>query len=258
MLDCEPKLKRGLSDISPLFSSQKIDRPVVRAEMGSHIKILSICDFANSDSLSLNLTAAEKLFNKKLSCSVISIQRRINEKKLLKYPDKTDFLHLPLEMDEFSRIVERSVEPRFNGGTLQQLVLLAPDYSQPEHFPVLFELMDQFIVVVDASEESLREAYKLIKGTRNLNNRLQYFLMFQENAPRIANVFERFSQILSTRLRIEVTWIGYLRERNGSISMENINFEHLFLNEPTRLETPSKIALADFAFRARKAACQPA
>ncbi|OGW79062.1 MAG: hypothetical protein A2Z83_02255 [Omnitrophica bacterium GWA2_52_8] len=85
-------------------------------------------------------------------------------------------------------------------------------------------LIDKWIFVVDHEPYSIQETYKTIKASRLYNPHLEYFMVFEgpREDGRGEQLYEKFSELVTRRLGVSISWLGTLQfpEEKNSMSRE--------------------------------------
>jgi hypothetical protein len=245
----ERRLKRGLKDLSPIFQPAE---PLTDRTVGNPVQSLSFfCPSYPADSLFLNSFLASQLASPERPCTVISVRsrhtRRAEEGRTAERLGD-HLTRIDLGWDEFIRACERREMP--DGGSEQKTLLLDIDYGEIPCYEKVIPILDKWLLLVQPTAESLSEAYRMIKGTRVLNQRIEYFLVFegQSSDGLGETIFENMSRLLSERLKINLVWLGYLHPPrcSGHFSAD-LRLEYLFYRPLLPVDSPEKYALANLA-----------
>ncbi len=275
------KLRRGLKDISPLFTSKReIAAPVFHVrcvppvedpsepeslvhpgfDQEGHLEILSVfCPNMTGDSLLLNTYVASRLASAMCPCTVISIQSNY-----LKSADgKAKFLpnesfvgplkQVSLAWGQFEAIISRPLHLNPGQYPASQMLFLDFEHQQIPRLEKVVSILDKWIIVVEPTVESLGEAYKMMKVTKSLNNRLEYFLLLDGKIAGATGglLFERFQEMVAGRLGINLVWLGCFHlspdDSNRKTVPMPLVLEHLFLNSQPKVCSSASLALAAYA-----------
>ena len=241
------RLKRGLSDLSPLFGpDQKRDTP-----KGFYCLSVFSPNFPG-DSLFLNAYLASRIATAELPGSILSVDS--HEGARAPQRDRTlrnesfgiRLRRITLSWDQLEALWNVPPVAKPAGASTSHALFLDFNYSHPGYFRKLIPILDQWILLVQPTTESLTEAYKMIKATVPLNPRLEYFLLFDGSGadPRGGLLFERFSEMAARRLGIHLVWLGSLHFPKESRALAaDLALDHLFL-KPVPVDSVEKMALA--------------
>ena len=263
-LNEERKLKRGLKDISPLFSREREEKTVLVENAESGIQILNVFspDLAG-DSLFLNTYLASQVASRERPCSILSIhsrylerERETEERNGSACGRKSNALeslgaHLKrhtLSWDELEQVWQRPLAPRLSAQPRAQILFLDFEYSQAPYFERVIPLLDTWILYLEPSLESLSEAYKMIKAASTLNVHLEYFLLFAgKPADKKGDyLYERFSDMAARRLGVSLNWLGSLHLPRGSQAiLAELALDRLMMKSFDFSDSCEKISLAE-------------
>ena len=247
------KLKRGLRDISPLFESQTSGKPLPVSIPERGIECFGIFSPDSAgDSLFLTTYLASRLAQPDHPCSIISLtsphdRQARDPHSLLKIESFGAHLkRFSLSSEQFDEVCKRPVPP-YSAAPSSPLLFLDFEYANVLYFEKAMPVIDKWIILIQPAFESLSEAYKMMKAAAALNNRLEYFLLYDGPASdsRGGLVFERFSEMVSRRLRINLGWLGSLHLPKGveSFSAE-LALDNLFLRPSEGSDSVEKRSLA--------------
>ncbi len=231
----ERRLKRGLKDISPLFQSEAAG-PVQTLEPSLEIVSVFSPDRPH-DPLFFNRYLASQLTGAGQPCSILSIRSK----------PAADASVRSVTWEEFREIcrrpLHRSLSDQFN-----RAIFLDFDYARESYVEKIMPLLNKWVVVLELSMESLNEAYKMMKGIAPLNRHLQLFVLFAGEAPmnRAELLFERFSEMVSRRLGLDLVWLGSVPVRPNGYPLSEAARETLLAKPAGRFDSPEKISLARF------------
>ena len=250
------RLKRGLKDISPLFEiAEKANPPALLGSGQGGFQCLSVFspDFPG-DSLFLNACIASRIAASDHACSILSIASRA---QLSPAPSASRIFRnesygsqirrFILSWDQLETVWHSSVPRGIVPSSSLQFLFLDFEYFHPLYFQRLVPILDQGIIFVQPTIESLTEAYKMIKATVSLNPRLEYSLLFDGSPadPRGSILFEGFSEIVAKMLGISLVWLGSLHLPRHTESLDTgLALDPLFLKRFEKMESVEKISLA--------------
>lgn len=243
-------LRRGLKDISELFQQPDSEIRSTAAVLENQIMTLAVYNPEKSESTcALNRLLVQCLTKRAMPCSMISLYQEAGE---LPQPHHqyTFPNELSLSWSEFNDLCSRPLARNGEKKNMQHAVLFNCRFNQTFHFPALMPVLDKWILLVRPEVEYLMDAYKMIKGTHQLNSHLQYYLMFDGDWQTGVSeaIYEKFSAMVLNNFRINLTWLGHLGSRTPvdfTVKAENLEplfFETLYLNA-----TPGKQAVSDYA-----------
>lgn len=243
------KLVRGLKDISPIFSAP--GRPEVREI--PDIQILSVSSpHDDGDSLLLNTYFASQLASSEKPCSLVSILSRTANRCAWRSdaqkiePFGQNIKRHSLFWDELKEILDRGLwEQESCLGSRN--IFMDFEYRSLLHLPKVLELLDQWVLLLKPTPESLTEGYKMIKTGLALNPHLECFILLhaKANPPADSTIFEKFSAVASKHLRIHLGWLGWLDLSDPEHFFQaKINVEQLCF-KPARMRlSPERLTLS--------------
>lgn len=259
MRDGEKKLKRGLKDISTLFAgedpkSRAAEKPVLPQAAGGVRTISLFSPDYPADSLFLNSYIASQLSSPADSCSVISLQNECETEaglsaRVRENEDGSAPVHYSLCWDEFEQVCAGPVPPQRAGASRRQTLFLKTDPLAVQHYNKLIPVLDKIVFFALPAVESLMEIYKLIKGTRSLNSRVQYYLILEGDwtCEHGSFLFEKLAVMLSEKLGVTLVWLGYFQPSSARGSGQpDMNLEPLLLADPPSSDAGAKFALAAY------------
>jgi len=260
----EKKLKRGLKDISPLFSRPRnvVETPGLPIETAPSIGTATVFspDYPG-DSLLLNSYLASRILTMGTSCFVLSLGRepensRINTRRSSQSKG-LETGHVSISWEKFDSLcATQNKEPYGNPGR-QRLIFLNSDLSQPSTFHKILPVLEYCVFILQPEIESVMEAYRYIKGARVLNSQIRYCVAFEGyvDEHKVEWLYEQFSSMLSHRLQVDPIWLGYLQEMHHPGSLDDsLNLEPLTSAGAYSFLTPAKRALNDYC---REQLCLP-
>lgn len=250
MLQCEPKLKRGLKDVSPLFKMRKEPGTVKPGKQESALSSMALLNVASPfECLGMTMDFARHLSNLQHSCAAFSLS--FDGEETVEKEQTVSCFKIHLNWKEFNTMLK--LPPLMCGSNDSRFdsLFFPLDFRQVHYYPDIFPLLDNLILITEPTVEALLEAYKVIKGTIRLNPVIQHFVVFKKsNHFDPSFLFERFSSILARHLRINVIWLGYAEEHNGTWNFSAVSPDNLFDSSRLYSENPSKLVLADIASKA--------
>lgn len=255
------KLVRGLKDISPLFRDR--DRlpsarvGLDRSAYGDMDCISLFSPDAAGDSLFLTSYFASRVASAARPCTILSLlpshlhTSGFDTPDIQKEPFGPYVRRLTLtwsQWEEFGALPHNASEPvEMNGDS--SLSFLEFDYGRVPHFEKIIPVLDKWIVWMQPNYESVSEAYKMLKVTLGLSNRLEYFLLLNLSPGdrRASQLFEQFSELVSRRLGIHLVWLGCLYLPKGKEPLAvSLDPAPLFFKRADSAGMIEKRALADF------------
>ncbi len=245
------KLRRGLGDISPLFkevleaAKPSIEPPEPLLEVLSVISLES-----PGDSFLLNSFIASQIASAEKPCTLFSFQPTLFRKE----PAQHDFLsghvrRVNLAWEQFEKICRWPIHREFLESPFAQVLFFDAEPFGPSQFEKIVPLIDKFIFFLRPTYESMTETYKWMKAACHLNRQGTYFVLL-EGGPedkKGSYFFEKFSAMIAKHLSVQIYWLGYLNigQRLEPIASA-LNLEHLFLEGCSNINSPEKIALAEY------------
>ena len=240
------KLKRGLKDISPLFETE-VPEPLTMEPGFEKTGLRLIGLFSpdrNANPSALNECLVSQLLAQNNSASILSLTPKGGSVGVdLKKP-----WHHFLRWEKFQEIFESSERAPYTLPEMSHTLFLDFDYSNPEQFQKVVSVLDQWILVVRPEMESLSESYRMMKVSKALNSRLEYFLLFDRVTAddQASRLFEKYSELVSRRLGIHLSWLGAIQLENGKGPSSRLALESLFMSPATEMDSVEKRAIAEF------------
>lgn len=246
--------------------TKKVPRPAVSfsaARNKSNFVAIFSCDDMGGDSFLVGNYLASRLSAKHNTSLILSIsngeqlekqlpQEAPMEKKLVQQLT-LDWDELQLTWHEPERLVQKSK------GTLASTVFLASDLLKVPEPEKLTGLLDQCVLFVQPTFESLRECYRIIKMTLKCNPSLEYFLIYDGAASDAKSVtlFSELTGFVQKRLGVEVRALGCLEKmKSGESCDSELNLEPLFLKSEVSSNEPEKKALEALIAEAKNKASE--
>ncbi len=214
MIPDERKLKRGLKDISPLFETERTPLVLEPAEEKGGLRLVSLFSpEREAKPLVLSQYLASQLTSQNHAASVICLRQ--------KGPDFEKFREI---RESFLRGLRPATEA-------SHTFFLDFDPSNLEQFREIVPMLNQWIFLVRPEMENLSECYRMMKSSAALNNRLEYFLLFDSVSTdeQASRLFEKYGELVSRRLGIHLACLGSVRLQNGRGPASSLALESLFL-----------------------------
>lgn len=202
------KLKRGLKDISALFAEKAepvLQRPAPRLFLPeASIQLISLAHPAMPPAFPLYHWMAEQTLRAGVEATVISL-----DSGKARYPEGARHRHMNLS--EFEKNCSRIKDAENGPGSIAEAALLLLDFSWG--YPAVFEkallLLDKIVFWATPEMEALSQVYKWIKTASLLNSRLEFLLAYDgEDEKKGSYLFESFSEMISRRLGLDLSWLG--------------------------------------------------
>ena len=135
-----------------------------------------------------------------------------------------------------------------HGGGSAAMLLLDFSWAYPSLFEKTIGLLDKIVFWVRPEMESLSQVYKWIKGSSGLNSRIECLLAYDgENERKGSLAFEKFSEMVSRRLGVDLSWLGCCPVSGMPSSSQALNLD-LLLSQTNPLTLSEKKALAQSVF----------
>ena len=250
------KLKRGLGDVSPLFQSA-IAETLIPSRQPDLLQWLSIYSPEHcGDSGLLTSTILSKITGSDQRCSLVTLRKVANEDlagqscgALADVENISPLMNkVKMGWDELGEILQ-SEQYRKKDSFGHQLFLFDYDHSVAYYQEKMIPLLDQMMLFLKPNLENLTEAYKAIKAMSFLNPQLDYFLIVDTfpGDPKSEKMFEKFSNLISSRLHASIQWLGNIDFSKGvqpvvsDLSLESLNGKKI-----DGINSLEKVALANF------------
>lgn len=234
MMDDSRRLKRGLKDVSPLFSVDEapaLSAAEPRGILRNTHPLQSVSVFCPhrpelsrslSDSLmtQFNLLGQESMLLSVVPGSLPSNPLRGGQDGGLSYK------RMVLTQHQLDHICHSKAKA--SGQTGASVLFFDFDPNHPVLFRKIIPMLDKSCLFLTPDLESLTEGLKLIKASSVLNPRLEYFAAYEgpDNPQKAAMLYERFSDIVSRRVGVSVNWLGSF-DRTRPVSIAGIAIESL-------------------------------
>lgn len=253
MINDGKRLKRGLKDISPLFGQEIKAVQEIKPEVKTSRPVQSLAVFCPRDPrqnlyLSSKFAFRIKAFGgDSVLLSIGENPKEPSEKPLnLESPTGMTLkrFHLTLaQLEDACRFHSHAAE---NFGS--SVFFFNFDQANPLQFKKIIPMLDKGIIFLNQDLESLTEAFRFIKASLPLNQKLEYFVVCEgrSESSKSAVLYERFSEIVSRHIGISVNWLG---EYDSAMpeTFSGISLEALQLISPA-FDTVEKRALAGWVY----------
>lgn len=243
MASDERRLKRGLSDVSPLFEDKSRERTAWDAG-DFFLKCVSVYRPFSRGSIAVASKLLSVLCRGGMPGTVLSIGKTAGESK-----GWTDAESVRcVSWSEFERLKRRNLSAQSLAVKGRQVIFLDFDERASLFLRSALPLLDRWIFSVPPTVDGIMEAYRMMKGTRGVAPAmLQYCLVFEgDGREREADelLFEKFSSLLSRKLGINLVWLGYVAEpEQKDFAEEELDLSHFFLQDTESLDAADKRAL---------------
>ncbi len=245
------KLRRGLKELSPLFQGPlEMPKPWIESP-APFLEVLSVVSADTAgDSFLLNSFMASQIASAEKPCSLFSFQYHRHEDKLMENEFFSPYLRrFSLAWDQFEEVCRWPIHQDFLANPFAQLLFFDFESFSFPQIDKAVSLIDKWIFVLRPTYESMTETYKLLKAVVHLNPAGTHFVLLERplDDRMGSHLFEKFSSLVAKHLGIQIYGLGYLDfahrpERMGSA----LNLDSLFLEIPSKIDSPEKIALAEF------------
>lgn len=231
MMEDSRKLKRGLKDISPLFSNpQESGQGDILVRSGApDIQCLSLFSQETPEGLrSLRQYLGTRLGTEDCPCFMVRIDSAVpktngkgSEQRWAEIPRTPPgfFQEYGLTWEQCQNFFKKDIAsakayPSAGGFT----VFLDFSYARLDYFEKILPLLDKWILLIEPKLRSLTETYRMIKASLLLNRSLEYFVLIQgpSDSENISVLFEQFSEFVTRRLGVHLNWLGHFQ------SLENV------------------------------------
>ncbi len=245
------KLRRGLKELSPLFhDTPETPRPWIESPEPL-LEVLSVVSADTAgDSFFLNSFMASQIASAEKPSSLFSFQYHRHEDKPLDNEFFSPYLRrFSLSWDQFEEVCRWPIHRDFLASPFAQLLFFDFESFSLPQFEKAVTLIDKWIFVLRPTYESMTETYKLMKAALHVNPAGAYFVLLEGpvDGGKGSYLFEKFSSFVAKYLGIQIYGLGYLDFAQGSEQMAAaLNLDSLFLEAPAMMNSPEKIALAEF------------
>lgn len=256
----ERKLKRGLKDISPLFEGPADETISGRPWplRGLSRRVISLfCSGQDPNSSQLfNRQLAAHLSQQGRPSTIVTVRSPYSGiKSNLCRPIEAAVIHPPvrhlqIDWDFLEALIAAPLKENvFDPSDSLSVILDFHEETLPKPEKII-SLIDQWVFCVEPEMEGLSEAFRMIKASRAVSSRIEYFLIFKGNISfqKGSFLFEGFSQMLARHLGVGVVWLGCLSDQNLiKTAMELLAFDQD--SDASRIweKTPAQLALLHYA-----------
>ena len=227
MIPDSRKLKRGLKDISPLFSAPQEAEPfsVLGEPPVPGIQCFSLFSqesLRHSRYLSRHLAA--QLGTEACPCVAVYIDSsrpgpvREGEQPFWAFSSASSagyFQEYDLTWEQFQAAFhQRNAFISRAGSSFQNLIVFLDfSYTNLKHVGKILPLLDKWILLMEPSLSSMSETYRIIKTSLLLNRSVEYFVLIQSPASNGSEgvLFEHFSEFMTRRLGVHLNWLGHFQ-----------------------------------------------
>ena len=252
------KLKRGLSDISPLFSKEVLSEPrcrIVQPEQQvppSHLSFMpEVCYIWSvedeGDAHFLNNYFASKMLKPQTSSLLVALEEKntafSTDSGVETWSEGLRRMRIPFaQMQEELSQAQSSFQrfPEMTGGQVFLEVGMRSLYSHPE----LVGALDHLVLFLKPHVDAVTEAYRQLKRLMALQIRAEVTILFDtDNAGGAASeLFELFSEFVSRRLSLSVSYLGALHlSRGGQGLHQDIRWEGWQVRQTSEFNSIEKI-----------------
>ncbi|HXV28608.1 MAG TPA: hypothetical protein VD913_06565, partial [bacterium] len=208
------KLKRGLSDISPIFGDcAETSKPSIECPEPL-LEILCVTNAdATGDSFFLNSFLASQVASAEKPCSIFSLYGTHGQGKSVYNESFSPYLRrFSIAWEQFEEICRWPIHREFLQLPFAQVLFFDFESFHSLQIEKAVSLIDKWVFLMKPNYESMIETYKLIKAASHFNREGTHYILF-EGMPddrKGENYFEKFSSIVAKHLGIQVFWLGYL------------------------------------------------
>lgn len=247
------KLKRGLEDVSPLFRREERGVEIKPRVLGGN-EVRSVGVFRPEGfrrGSRLGCFLAWQLSETGAPVTVVSLEaptaRPVFSPDRDPEPYHPGVTYRSMAFSRFEKACGRPVPRKEQLGPDSQFLVLEADLSRIPGREKVFSVLDQCLLVLRPTSESIIEAYKLIKSAATFGSGPEYFMLLEEDpAGKIGSfLFERFSDILSRHLGIGIGWLGSLPGKADKTTAYRLPIEPFLQTRGLGNGAPEKFALAE-------------
>ena len=231
MIEDSRKLKRGLKDISPLFSDAQENEQediLIQNSGVPNIQCLSILSREPGEGLGrLSRYLGAHLATENCPFFVIRIVPSLQ--KMIGKNDGQDPLTVPaassgvfqeyhLTWEQYQAAFKKGLQISKEGFFQNLTVFLDFPYAHRDYVENILPLLDKWILLMEPTLRSMAETYRMIKTSLLLNRTLEYFVLIQSPSKggNESFLFEQFSESVTRRLGVHLNWLGHFQSfENG-------------------------------------------
>lgn len=246
------KLKRGLRDISPLFSEPQVAYPprLLKESLVERPTLQLVSMFHpryQKNSQVLDFWMARHILKSGYQTAVLSVStesRPAGKERAIFHEDVPCKM---LTLEEFGKVCS----PHAKTAELGQSSLLFINFSwlQAAYFRKVIPVLDKTVLWINADLEMLTETYRQLKWLAQQNSKTEFCIAFDGSAAdqTASTVFEKFSQMVSRNLKVGLNWLGTCEALSSlSSASGNFNWESLVQKREGTLTLSEKRGLADY------------
>lgn len=247
------KLQRGLSDISEIF--HRPGSAAVSEAAGlicEEPRVMSIaCPGLMRQASTILALLAGRLSHMGALCRIVELREPV----LLPSAKSTQeqrhwYPRIPVTLRAWQR--EQQAEDAAEIVPPPQICLLDADFAALDEPKMVFRALDQLVLILRPSLDSVIETYRLIKTAHFYNPEMDFFILFEKeiDSQQTAEFFEQFSSVVFRHLEIPLWWIGTLNFTRGvEGAVEGLTLDWLFIRSVEMRKSPEKWALLRYLER---------
>lgn len=255
------KLKRGLRDISPLFSApsapQTAYSPRILKETIVEKPVLQLVSVFHpryqKNSQILDFWMARHILKSGCQTAVLSISAESRTDAGRARPVfQEGIAYKSMTLSEFEKICASSVKT----DDLPQSSLLFLNFSwlQAAFFRKVIPVLDKTVLWINADLEMLTETYRQLKWMSRQNSKTEFCIAYDGSSGNQSGsaIFEKFSEMVSRNLKIDLSWLGGCEALSQlpSPGMDTLDWEALTQKRGGSLTLSEKRGLADYLMTA--------
>lgn len=256
------KLKRGLRDISPLFSASSAPQtaypPRVIKEVIEDKPVLQLVSVFHpryqKNSQILDFWMARHIVRAGCQTAVLSLTADSQTDVSREHPVfQEGIAHKNMNLSDFDKVCASSAK----ASALPQSSLLFLNFSwlQAAFFRKVIPVLDKTVMWINADLEMLTESYRQLKWMARQSSKTEFCIAFDgsSGAENGSVVFEKFSEMASRNLGIDLRWLGgceALSQVGEACGGGTLDWEGLMQKRDGGLTLSEKRGLADYLMAA--------
>ena len=251
------KLKRGLRDISPLFSEpQNAYPPQIIKETIREKKSLQLLSVFHTrykkKSQILDFWMARHIRETGYQTGVLSLSPDSRTDSRRERPIfQEGIAHKSMTLSDFEKICSSG-----KTSDLLQSSLLFLNFSwlQAAFFRKVLPVLDKTVLWINADLEMLTESYRQLKWMAKQNSKTEFFIAFDGSSGTVngSAVFEKFFEMVSRNLGIDLNWLGGCEvfSQMSEKQVDTLDWQALLQKREGSLTLSEKRGLADYLMAA--------
>jgi len=256
------KLKRGLSDISPLFAKERVTTILPRARVVAPERVFPSSVLPEvyfiwsadeeGDAHFLNNFFASKMVAPNSTALLMTLSDKdMPVEKHSKFESWNKSLHrIQLPVNRVQEAFDQAkCDSAHDSHFSESQIFLEMSASLLASRPELVRILDHFVLFLKPQVESVTETYRKLKRFAALGMAAEVTILFDaDDAGGLpARLYELFSEFVSQRLSLSVNYLGTLHlSRGGEGLRQDIRWESWTAARGRRVETVEKMSFLNW------------